>query len=222
MSSMGESISRLTRDDARLQQISQVTVKGDLAEAYDDTNSFESIDLSSEMLRTHANLRRSGLVTGRSAPYHGGNPCIAELQTIITRACLGLIRQADFVQNRVHKISRTIACKRTPGSIRSMRARSQPENQDAGPRIAEARNGPTPIRLIQICTALCLRNALAILSQSRASFAIHNCVVSLLQGGRKLIEGRFLHYFDDSARFSRLGGRSSFGFSRVRFGDSVR
>jgi hypothetical protein len=80
---VSESIFRFPGNDAHLQKIGKVAVEGDFAEANDDANAGQSLNLMGEMGRAVANLLRKRFISRRCAADDRGDPGMAELQPIV-------------------------------------------------------------------------------------------------------------------------------------------
>ena len=78
MDPVGETERRFAGDDAGLQQMGQIAVKGDLPQTYDDANSRQRLNLASEMRGTVSNLLGLRFVAGRGAADDGGYPGMAQ------------------------------------------------------------------------------------------------------------------------------------------------
>ena len=75
---VGEGVVGSAGDDAGVEQMGEVAVPGDFAEADDDADAGEGLDLGGEMLGAVADLLGEGLVAGRGAADDGGDPGVAE------------------------------------------------------------------------------------------------------------------------------------------------
>src|SRR5579871_3072441 len=84
------------------------------------------------------------------------------------------------MQHRIKKISRTIAGEGPARAVRAMRSRSKAKGQHTCMRIAEGRNRPTPVLLVDIGTPSHPRHFSAMIAQPGAALACNNaCVESL-------------------------------------------
>lgn len=80
---VSESIGRLPRNDAHLQKIGEIAVKGDLTEAYHHTNPRQSLNLLGKMGSAVANLLGEGFISRRCAADDRGYPRVAELEAVV-------------------------------------------------------------------------------------------------------------------------------------------
>src|SRR5262245_21391515 len=78
------------------------------------------------------------------------------------------------MKRRHQKVTGAVAREGTAGTIRAVRGRSEPHEQQSCIRIAEPGHGPTPVRVGPMRTLLLSRHSLAIPTQARASVAGHN------------------------------------------------
>lgn len=101
--SMDKAVSRFARDDAGIQKVGEVAVKGDFAEAYYDFDARENLDLAGEMLGAVADLLRKGFVAGRGASNDGGDPDVAEFEAVVARDSFGFIGETEVMQDGIHE-----------------------------------------------------------------------------------------------------------------------
>ncbi len=94
LGSVGEAVLGFASDDAGLKQKGQIAVEGDLSEADDDADAWQRLDLGGEVRRAVTNLLRVGFVAGRCAADDGGDPGMAELETIVAGDGAGFAGQA--------------------------------------------------------------------------------------------------------------------------------
>lgn len=163
---VSEPICRLTGDDAPLQKIGEIAVKGDLAQTYNDANARQSMNLIGKMCGAVTNLLGQRLISRRRAADHRGYPCVAEPEAIVTGDARWLAREAQLVEDGIHEGSGAVPGKRTTGPIGSMGARSEPEDQDACSRIAETGYRARPISLVLIGAAPRLADGPAIIAKA--------------------------------------------------------
>ncbi len=162
--SMSEPIFGFPFYDSPGMQISQVAVESNLAQTHNDAHLSKALKLFRKVIGTIADFLWCGLVTRGRTTHHRSDPGVPQLKTIMSRNTLRLVRKANLVKNRIHKVSGTVTSERAPGTVRSMGARSQPQDQYACIGISEARDGSSPINLVLVCAPLCFSDALAILS----------------------------------------------------------
>ena len=189
--SVAEAIGRFACDDTGEQKMREIPVEGDLSKTDDDANTRQGLDLSGEMGGTVAYLLRLRFIVGRRTADNGGDPGVAQLEAVVAVDGAGLAGQTELVQYRIHEVAGAVAGERASGAVRSVRARSEAKNEDAGARITETGNGARPVSLVDVSTAFSLSNALAVLAQPRTEIAGDDRFADLLQErGRALdIEG---------------------------------
>jgi hypothetical protein len=185
--SMSEAVGRFASDDARMQKMRQVAIEGDLSETDDDADARKRLDFAGEMCGAVANLLRLRLVAGRSAADDGGDPGVAEFETIVAVGGAGFAGQAKFVQDRVHEVAGAIASKGAAGSVRSVGAGRKAQNEDASAGVTEAGNGARPVGLVQVGTTFGLADALTVFAQARTEVTGDNRFANLLQQWRRTL-----------------------------------
>ncbi len=80
---VGEGVGGAPGYDSLTEQVSEVAVPGDLAEADDDADLGERGNFGGEVGGTVANLLRGGLVAGRGAADDGADPDLAQLEAVV-------------------------------------------------------------------------------------------------------------------------------------------
>ncbi len=168
---VGEVVGGLALDDALCDEMGEVTVKGDLAQADDDADSSKLTNLVGEVRGAVANLLWRGLVSRWSAADDGGDPGITEPEAIVAGDPFGLAGEAGLVKNGVHEVTGSVAGEGTACAVGAMRSGSESEDEDAGAGIAEAGNGACPVDLVLVGAALGLADSPAVGTKTRTSFA---------------------------------------------------
>src|ERR1700755_2709753 len=97
LGAVGEAVFGFALDDAGVEEMGKIAVKGDLAQADNDTDARQSMDFVGQMSRAVANLLGVGLVTGRGAADDGGDPGVTELQAVFAGDGAGFAGEAEFV-----------------------------------------------------------------------------------------------------------------------------
>ena len=162
LGSVSETVFGFAVDHAGLEQIGEVTVKGDLPQADDDTDALQGLDLGGEMRGAVAEFLRRGFVARRSAANDRGDPGVAQFETVIAGDRARLAGEAEVVEDGIHEVAGTIACEGSACAISAVGSGGESEDEDAGAGIAEAGNGASPVSLILVSTALCLGDTTAI------------------------------------------------------------
>ena len=136
--SMAKAVLGFARNDAGLQQISHVAIESDLSQADNNSNLRQSFNLCRQVCGAVANLLRCGFVAGRSTADDRGDPGVAEFQTVVAMSTRWLAGEAQFMQDGIHEIAGAISSEGAARSISSMRAGSQPKDENAGAGIAKS------------------------------------------------------------------------------------
>jgi hypothetical protein len=76
------------------------------------------------------------------------------------------------VERRVEPVARAVAGEHPAGPVRTVRRRSEPDDDDPRARVAEARDRSAPVALAAIAARWIGRDALAPLDEPRAAAAI--------------------------------------------------
>ena len=161
---VGEGEGGTTLDDSLLEEMGEVAVPGDLAEANDDADFGECSDLGSEVGGAVANLLRGGLVAGRSAADDGADPELAELEAVVAADGDGFAGEAEFVEDGVHEVSGAVAGEGAAGAVGSVGAGGEAEDEDAGVGIAESGNRSCPVLLVTIGFTAGLADSVAVVA----------------------------------------------------------
>lgn len=105
LSAMRETIVGFACDDASVQQIGHVAVEGDLSQTDDDADTRERLNFIGQMDSAVANLLGLGFVARRSTADDGGDPSMAEFETIVTGDSAGFAGESEFVENWIHEVA---------------------------------------------------------------------------------------------------------------------
>lgn len=157
----------------------EIAVKRDLSKADDDAQMPELSEFRVQMHGAVADLLRSRLVSWRGAANHRCDPGFAKLESILARHTLRLICKAGLVENRVHEVTGSVAGERSAGSVGSMGAGGEAENQHAGARITKTRHGPCPVGLIPVRAALRLSDPFAVRAKTGALFTADDLLMNV-------------------------------------------
>src|SRR5882757_4255272 len=118
-----------------MQEVGQVTVPGDFAETYNDPDTSEGGDFCGEVFGAVANLLGGGFIAGWGATHNGGDPGVAEFETVVAGDGFGAVGEAQIVEDGVHEVSGTVAGEGPAGAIGTMSARGESKNKHPGTRI---------------------------------------------------------------------------------------
>lgn len=161
---VGEPIGRSSGNNAHLQEMGEIAIKGDFAETYDDPNARQRLNLIGKMAGTVANLLWVGLVAGRRTADYGSDPRMMELEAILAREACGLAGKTQIVENGIHEGAGAVAGEGATGTVGSVCTRSEAQNENAGTGISEAGNGASPVDMVLIGAALRFAYAAAVVA----------------------------------------------------------
>src|SRR5580658_4644592 len=180
-SSVAECIGTLAGDYLPPQQVVEIGFKTDSSERHDDAQIFQTLKFSFEIRSAVSELLRQRLVVRRRAARRRGYIKIGEHEAVIAVGGRRLIRKANFVQHRIHKLAGSVSGERPPGAVRAMSAGSQSKHQHARFGIAESRNRFAPVLMVAVSAALLASNELAIGDQPRAARAADDLGIQNLE-----------------------------------------
>jgi hypothetical protein len=180
-------------DDAGLKQEGEIAVEGDLSETNDDANAREGLDLISQVGAAVADLLRGGFVTGRGAADDGGDPGVAELESVFACDRAGFAGEAKFVQDGIHEVAGAVTGEGAAGAISSVGAGGKAEDEDSSFGVSEARNGSGPVGLILVGTAFGFADAAAVVTKTRAAVTGNDGFANLLEKLRRYLCVRECH-----------------------------
>lgn len=181
---MGEAEGGAGADDLRVEEVCEVAVEGDLAEADDDADTREGGELVREVLAAVADLFGGWLIAGRGAADDGGDPGIAEFQAIIAIDGALLGGETEFMEDGVHEVAGAVSSERTAGAIGSMGTGSEPQKQNSGARISEARDRARPVGLVDVGSAASFADRDAEGAETWTALAKNDLLLDLLQLSR--------------------------------------
>lgn len=180
MQAIGQQVLRAVRemksgsatDNASLEQMRQIPVPGDLAQADDHANLPQRDDLVRKMAGAVADLLRKRFVAGRSTTDDGRDPGVTELEAVISGNGMRLIRKSKFVQDGIHEVTRAVACEGPARAICPVSPRCQAQDEDACLGVTKTGNRPRPVDMVLVGAAADLADALAVIAQPRAAFTV--------------------------------------------------
>ena len=147
---VGEFEGGTTLDDSLPEEMGEVAVPGDLAEADDDSNFGERGDFVGEVGGAVAHLLWGRLVAGRGAADYRADPELAELEAVVAADGDGFGGEPELVEDGVHEVSGAVAGEGAAGAVGSVGTGGEAEDEDAGVAVAESWNGPCPVFLVTI------------------------------------------------------------------------
>ena len=186
LGSVGETIFGFAGDDSGVEQERQIAVEGDLAKADDDTSARQSLNLRGQMARAVANLLGKRLIAGRGATDDGGDPGMAEFETVITRDGLWFGGESEVMQDGIHEVAGSVAGEATAGAVGSVGTRREADDEDSGSGVAKSGNRASPINLVLVGAAPGLSDPSAVVAQTGAAFAGDDGFLNLLEEWRGL------------------------------------
>src|SRR6185437_5095754 len=184
LGSVAEDKSGSALDDARADEVREIAVPGNLAEANDDLDSGQESDLIGEIGSAVADLFGCGLVAGRRTANDGADPHAAEPETVVYMCRGWLVGEAGVVQHGIEEVSGAVAGEDSAGAIAAVGSRGEAEGQDASFGVAVARHGTGPVSLIDVGAPFALADALAVFAKSRAAFTCGDSFMEHCEGGR--------------------------------------
>ncbi len=162
--------------------VCQKAVKGDAAEADDNTELLEHGEFLIEPWGAVAQFLRSGFIGRRRASPNRGDPETRKLHAVVARSGLWLRGEAGLVQHRIEKIAGAIARERSAGTVGAVRAGRESEDEHTGPGVAEGRHGPAPVLPVGVGAAARAGDLGAVRAQAWTELALDDAFVERLQG----------------------------------------
>ena len=184
--SVSEGVEAAARDDAGGEEVGEVAVPGDLAQADNDAETWEGGDFGSKMGTAVAELVGLGFICGRGAADHGRDVSMAQLKAVFAVRGEGLGGEAEGVQDGVHEVTGAVAGKGAASAVGPMSAGGEAKDEDAGAGGAEAGHGTSPVGLVEVGAATGLADSRAILAKAGTAAAGGDVLVD----DRKRVGGR--------------------------------
>jgi hypothetical protein len=181
LSAVSEVVVGSACNDAGVEQVGEIAVPGDFAQADDDTDAQECGDLGGEMLGAVADLLRERFVAGRGATDDGGDPGVAEFKAVIAGDSERFGGETEIVEDGIHEVSGAVAGEGTAGAIGTVGPGSESKDQDACAWISEAGDRACPVGLVLVGTAAGFADSTAVVAEPWALFAGDDGVVNLLE-----------------------------------------
>jgi len=97
------------------------------------------------------------------------------------------------VQNGVHEVARSVACKGTTGAIGPVSARGEAQDEDPGLGVAKAGNGTGPVGLVLVGAAFGFADAAAVVAKTRAALTGDDGLMNLQEELRRSLCIRGCH-----------------------------
>ena len=157
-------------DDAvapRLEQV-EVAVVGDPSERQYQTQLRQRVEIIAQPRAAVGHFVAARLVAGRHAAGGGGDPQAVEPQPVGPVDTFGRAGQTGAPQRRVEKRARGVAGEHAAGAVAAVGAGREPQQQQAGGGVAEARHRAAPVALLAVAAPLLAGDPLAVLDQARA------------------------------------------------------
>src|SRR5687768_11877963 len=181
--SMPEVRPRAHSDTAPPKQL-QPRIERDLPQRHHHLYVRQCADFRLEVIEAAGDFLGQRLVVGRGASDCRGDVRIRELQSVIrARGCrdVGEARSMERGHEEVARAAGTVAREYAARAVRSVRGRSEPEEQEACCLIAEAGDGSAPVRIVAVGALLFAGDSRAVRAQPRAAVARHDCMMSISQ-----------------------------------------
>ena len=179
LGSVAKGVGGAAFDHALAEQVREVAVPGDLAEADDDADLGEGGDFGGEMRRAVADLLGRGLVAGRGAADDRADPDLAQLEAVVAAGGGWFAGQAELVEDGVHEVAGAVAGKGAAGAVGSVGAWCEAHDEDAGVGIAESGNRFRPVFLVAIGFAPRLADTANVGDEPRTARAIGDVLLDL-------------------------------------------
>jgi len=187
LGAVGEAILGPAGDDAGFEQEGQVTIEGDLSEADDDTDARQGLNFSGKVVGAVTYLLGERFVAGRGAAYDRGYPGVAQLEAVVAVDGARFAGEAEFVQDRVHEVAGAVAGEGSACSVSSVGAWGEAEDEDSGPGVTKARDGPGPVGLVDIGAAFGFADSSAVFAKTGAALAGDDGPMNLLEELRRTL-----------------------------------
>ena len=200
---VGEGVGGLAGDHMLAVQEVEVGVKGDFTESDDDFQTLEGSALASGEFGAGGEFLGQGLVVGWGTADGGGDPHVAELESVI--ACGGgwQRRESEAVEDGIHEVAGGVSGEGTAGSVAAVCSGGEAKDEDAGGRVSEAGNGTGPVVTAEVGAALLASDALAVLDKTGAAAAGDD--FGFEDGeGRRGVHGSRLHRLRRLGKLQRL------------------
>jgi hypothetical protein len=181
LGAVGEAVVGPSGYDSGVEQVGEVAIPGDFAEADDDSDAGQSGDLSGEMLGAVTDLLGERFVARRGATDDGGDPGVAEFEAVVAGDGFGPGGEAQVMEDGIHEVAGAVAGEGTAGAVGTVGAGGESKNQDPCAGISEARDRACPVGLVLVGATASFADSAAIVSKSRAAFAGDDGLVNLLE-----------------------------------------
>ena len=186
---MAEGVRRPAFDDSRAEKMREVAIPGNLPETDDNPDPRQERELLREVRGTFADLGGCRLVAWRSAANDCADPHAPQTEAIADVGGVWLIGETGIMQDGIKKITRAVPGKDPAGAVATVSTGREAEGQDAGARVAEARNGPGPVGLVDVGAAFALANALAVVAKPWTPLTCSNLLMESCKGYEGLRAG---------------------------------
>jgi hypothetical protein len=170
-----------------VEKVCEITVKGDLPQADNDADAWQSLDLGSKMTGAVADLRGERLVARRGAAYYRGDPSMAKPQTIVAADGVRFGGKTKVVQDGIHEVAGSVAGEGATGAVGTVCTGSEAKDEDAGTVIAKARDGTGPVGVFEVSAAFGLADSAAVVAQAGAAFAFCDGFTNLQKKWRRTV-----------------------------------
>lgn len=151
---------------------SQERIHGNGAQHDHDTKRRKEKDFPLQIRLAPGKLGLRRLVLRRGASHRRGDVAVTQPQAVVSRDGRRLVRESDAVERAIQPVSASVAREYAPCPVPSVRSGGETDDQEAGVRVAEPRNGSPPILPLAERRALRAGDRFAVPHKARALAAL--------------------------------------------------
>src|SRR5262245_19546493 len=120
------------------------------------------------MISARRDLRGRRAIGGRRAAGDRRHEGVVEVESVVTGNGRRLVGESGAVERRVEPVAALVAREDAAGAIAAVGGRSEPDDEEPRPRIAEPGHGASPVDPLAEARDPLARHALAMRDQPRA------------------------------------------------------
>jgi len=148
-----------------------------------DAGVFEQTELAGHERRAAVPLCRRRAVGRRCAAHRGTHVRVGQRQPVVPVSRLCLICEPGAKERPVEPLAGAITGEHAPGPVRAVRGRCQTDHDDAGVRVSETWDRPTPVLLVTVGRSSLPRDLLTPRNESRARSTARDLVAEACKAG---------------------------------------